>query len=111
MACPRLVAIFEHMEKFYNGHSYSIADFKSAKKTFSEEFWFHAPNELKYWKEKVLEDPINHRTITKYDILLKTYKYQLQHPLYRFPTSLKEKINAQKTVCAHVTQTSWGNFD
>ena len=108
---PRFVAIYEHMEKFYDGHSYSLSDFKSAKKTFDEEFWCHAPNVLKYWREKVLEDPINHRSITRYAIHLKLYKYQIQNPLYRYPNDAEEKSREQGRICANIIQGTWGNFE
>ena len=111
LTCPRLVAIYEHMEKFYDGHPYSTADFKNAKKTFTEEFWRHAPVELNHWKKKVLEDPINHKSLSRYEILLKMYKYQLQNPLYRFPDTFENRLEEHKRICANVTEGSWGNFE
>ena len=111
LTCPRLVAIYNHMETFYNDRTYSITDFDNAKKTFTEEFWVHAPGELKYWRDKMLEDPINHKSIAKYDVLLKLYKYSIQNPLHRFPDNFEDKISEQQRICFNVMQGSWGNFE
>ena len=111
LRCSKLVAIYEHMENFYNGHPYTVSDFRCAKQAFDEEFWRHAPAELKYWKERIMQDPINHKSTTRYDILLKLYKFQIQNPLYRFPDNLDEKIAEFKRVCESVGQNSWGNFE
>ena len=81
------------------------------KKTFEEEFWCHAPNVLKYWREKALEDPINHRSITRYAIHLKLYKYQIQNPLYRYPDNAGEKSKEQGRICANIIPGTWGNFE
>ena len=85
LMCPRFQAIQNHIKNFYDGHSFRFIDYHRAKKVYEQEFWYHAPVQLQNLKIQLLNNPTDHLTIDKYSLFLKLYKYQIEHPLYKFP--------------------------
>ena len=85
LTCPRFQAIQNHIKHFYDGHSFRSDDYQRAKKTLEQEFWHHAPVDLKTLKIQIQNDPADHLTIDRYSLSLKLYKYQIEHPMYKFP--------------------------
>ena len=102
LSCPKFVAIRKHMQDFFCWHSFCFIYYKKAKKTYEEEFWYHAPADLKEMKKNLLADPLNHLTVDKYSLLLKLYKYQTKYPLYKLPDDPTEKKSEVERIVNYV---------
>ena len=102
LTCLRFVALQNHMQNFFDGHPFRVIDFQRAKKSYDEEFWKHAPQELRTAKENLLDDPINHLIIDNYAEMLKVYKYQLRYPSYQLPQDPTEQRHEIQRIVDHI---------
>ena len=102
LTCPRFAAIQNHIKRFYVGHSFRFVDYQRAKKTYEQEFWHHAPVDLQNLRLQLLNDPTDHLTVDRYSLFLKLYKYQIEHPLYKFPENPLKRRSEELRIVNYV---------
>ena len=82
--CKRLVAIVEHINDCPNQALFTV-DNEFVKTFYEEEFWKHAPINLKNLKLKLKSDPYNYNLMDRFSALVKIYTYQIKFPWTTLP--------------------------
>ena len=83
--CKKLSAIADHIDDSHNQVLLSV-DNEFVKNFYEEEFWKHAPDNLKRLKSRLEEDPFNYNLMDRFSILIKIYTYQIKYPWNVLPT-------------------------
>ena len=68
--CKKLTAIVDHIDDCPNQVLLSV-DNEFVKAFYEEEYWRHAPDELKELKSKLKEDPHNFKLMDRFSLLSK----------------------------------------
>ena len=102
LTCSRFAAIQNHIKRFYDGHSFRFVNYQRAKKAYEQEFWRHASADLQTLRLQLLNDPTDHLTVDRYSLFLKLYKYQIEHPMYKFPDDPVERRSEELRIVNYV---------
>ena len=109
LRCPKLVAIRDHIEDYCIEQSLHSVDNEIVKNTYEEEYWKHAPDNLKELKKKLLEDPLNYHIMDKFSLLKKNYDYQIKYPWYRLLDGPAMRKKEKKRIVKFMSQPN--NYD
>ena len=82
--CKKLTQMVDHIDDYPNQVLLSM-DNEFVKVFYEEEYWKHAPDELKDLKSKLKEDPHNFQLMDRFSLLSKVYLYLIKFPWNTLP--------------------------
>lgn len=82
--CKKLSQMLDHIDDYPNQVLLSV-DNEFVKVFYEEEYWKHAPDELKDLKSKLKEDPHNFKLMDRFSLLSKVYLYLIKFPWNTLP--------------------------
>ena len=87
--CKKLAAIMDYIDDRYiddcQNRMLLSVDNEYIKNFYEEEFWKHAPANLKILKAKLRDDPFNYNYMDRFSMLIKVYTYLIKYPWSTIP--------------------------
>ena len=111
LQCPKFRAIQEHIDDFCHEERLHCTENEFVKKAYDEQFWKHAPDNLKQAKENLSFDETNHHALDRFSMLLKLYKYHVRFDYYKLPEDPVERKKEKKRIVKHMSAHMWDNYD
>ena len=106
--CKKLAAIVDHIDDCPNQVLLSV-DNEFVKAFYEEEYWKHAPIELKELKSKLKEDPHNFKLMDRFSLLSKVYLYLIKYPWNTLPEKPDMRKKEIKRIVKEMSQQN--NYD
>ena len=101
--CKKLVAIADHIDDRQNQVLLSV-DNEFVRNFYEEEFWKHAPDNLKRLKAKLKEDPFNYNLMDKFSVIIKIYTYQIKYPWNVLPENPILRMKEKKRIIKFMSE-------
>ena len=108
--CKRLVGIIDHINDYPNQIILSV-DMELVKNFYEEEFWKHAPSQLKNIKLKLRDDPYNYRLMDEFSRLSKIYTYLIKFPWTELPRNPEDRKKENQRIIEYMSFKSAFDLD
>ena len=111
LQCPKFRAIQAHIEDYCHEEQLHCKENEIVKQSYDQQFWYHAPVNLKQAKENLSFDETNHHALDRLSMLLKLYKYQIISDSYELPKDPVERKKEKKRIVQLMSAHMWDNYD
>ena len=119
--CKKLALIMNIIDDRYVDDRYSEEELKNqvlipvdnqfVKNFYEDEFWKHAPENIKILKTKIKNDPDNFYLLDRYSMLLKIYTHQIKYTWNIIPEDPIKRKKEIRTIIRYMTKKVNYNID